>query len=97
MPQNIYSKLDQSGLCPGKFYGTGKMHIISTNNVDELPLHPIVSNIRRLTYQAAKYLAKLWSQLGTFEHTISNTKTFVKHIRKENVLLEYEMVSFDVT
>ena len=84
-------------LCLGKIYGTAKMHAISTNNVDELPLRPIVSNIRRLTYQAAKYLAKLWSQLGTSEHTISNTKTFVKHIRKEKVLLEYEMVSFDVT
>ena len=90
MPQNIYSKLDQSGLCPGKFYGTGKMHIISTNNVDELPLRPIsniLSNIGTLTYETAKYLVKLLSLLDTSECTIRNTKTFVRHIRKEKVPL----------
>ena len=54
-PQNIYSKLYPSGSCPGKFYGTAKMQKLSTNNVDDLPLCPIVSNIGKVTYQTTKY------------------------------------------
>ena len=45
-------------------------------------------------YQTAN-LAKLLSPLGTSEYTISNTKVFVKQIRK--VPLGCKMVSFDVT
>ena len=37
------------------------------------------------------------SLLGTSEYTISNTKRFVKQIRKRKVPLGYKMVSFDVT
>ena len=42
MPQTFYSKLYPSGSCPGKFYGTAKMHKLLTNNVDDLPLRPII-------------------------------------------------------
>ena len=97
MPQNVYSKPYQSDSCPGKFYGAAKMHKLLTNNVDDLPLRPIISNIETATYQTAEYLAKLLSPLGTSEYTISNTKTFVKQIRKMKVPLGYKLVSFDVT
>ena len=97
MPQNVYSKLYPSRSCPGKFYGTAKMHKLLTNDVNDLPLRPIISNIGTATYQTAKYLTKLFSPLGTSEYTISNTKTFVKQIRKMKVSLGYKIVSFDVT
>ena len=42
MPQTFYSKLYPSGSCPGKFYGTAKMHKLLTNNVDDLPLRPMI-------------------------------------------------------
>ena len=97
VPENVYSKPYPSDSCPGKFYGAAKMHKLLTNNVDNLPLRPIISNVETATYQTAKYLAKLLSPLGTSEYTISNTKTFVKQIRKMKVPLGYKLVSFDVT
>ena len=81
MPQNVYSKLYPSGSCPGRFYGT---HKLLSNNVEDLSLRPIMSNIGIATCQTAKYLAKLLSPLGTSEYTISNTKTFVK--QKQTIL-----------
>ena len=40
-----YLWLYSSGSCPGKFYGTAKVHTISENDtVNELPIQPIVSN-----------------------------------------------------
>ena len=84
MPQNVYSKLYPSGSYPGKFYGTPKTHKLLSKNVSDLPLRPIISNIGIATYQAAKYLARLLSPLGTSEYTISNTKMFVK--QKETIL-----------
>ena len=97
MPENVYSKLYPSGSCPGKFYGIAKMHKLLANNVDDLPLRPVISNIGTVTYQTAKYLAKLLLPLGTSECTISNTKTFVKRIRKMKVPVRFNMVPFDVT
>ena len=80
MIQNAYSKLYPSGLCPGKFYGTAKMHKLLSNNVDDLPLHPVILNIGTTKYQIAKSLDKLLSPLGTSEYTISNAKTFLKKL-----------------
>ena len=96
MPPNLYSKLYPSGSCPGKFYETAKMYKLLTNNANNLPLHPVISNIGTPIYQTAKYLAKLLSPLGASEYTISNTKAFVKQIRKMKVSQGYKMVSFDV-
>ena len=47
MPQNVYSKLYPSGSCQDKFYGTAKMHKLSTNRGNDFPLHPIISNIEQ--------------------------------------------------
>ena len=59
-----YSRLYPTGSCPEKFYGTGKTHkILPTDNVDKLPIRPIVSNINTSTYELAKYLTKLLSPL----------------------------------
>ena len=60
-----YSTIYPSGSCPGKFYGTAKVHKLPENeNVDQLPIRPIVSNIGTTTYQLAKYLAKILSPLN---------------------------------
>ena len=71
--QNIYSNLYPLDSCPGKFHGTNKMHQLSTNNVDDLPLRPIIANIGTATYHTEKYLVKLLSPLGSSEYTIINT------------------------
>ena len=92
-----YLRLYPSGSCPGKFYGTAKVHKISENDtVDELPIRPIVSNIGTATYNLSKYLAKLLSPLSQSEYTIKNAKQFIEQIRMKQVLDCYKMVSFDV-
>ena len=51
-----------------------KVHKLSTNNVDDLTLRPIVSNIGTSTYKTAKYLASLLAPRSKSEFTINNTK-----------------------
>ena len=51
MPQKVYSKIYPSGSCQDKFYGTAKMHKLSTNRGNDFPLHPIISNIGTATYR----------------------------------------------
>ena len=73
-----------------------QVYKLSNNNVDDLTLRPIVSNIGTATYETAKYLASLLAPLSKSEFTISNTKEFVEHIKKQKVPDGYKMVSFDV-
>ena len=97
LPPQEYLRLYPSGSCPGKFYGTAKMHKIFENDtVDELPIRPIVSNIGTATYDLAKYLAKLLSPLSQSKYIITNTKQFIEQIRMKKVPDGYKMVSFDV-
>ena len=85
LPEKVYRKLYPTGSCPGKFYGNAKVHKLLTNNVDDLPLRPIISNIGIATYETAKYLANLLAPLGKSKYTITNTKEFVKYIQKQKV------------
>ena len=94
--ENAYKKLFPTGSYPRKFYGNAKVHKLSTNNVDDLTLRPIVSNIGTANYEAVKYLSSLLAPLSKSEFTISNTKEFVKYIQKQNVPDRYKIVSFDV-
>ena len=45
LPENVYKKFYPTGSYPSKFYGNAKVHKLSTNNVDDLTLRTIVSNI----------------------------------------------------
>ena len=64
-------RLWPSGSCPGKFYGTAKVHKRSWNDtVDELPIRLNVSNTGIATYNLAKYLARLLCPLSQSEYTI---------------------------
>ena len=67
LPEKVYKKLYSTGSCPGKFYGNAKVYKLSTNNVDDLTLRPIVSNIGTATYETAKYLASLLAPLSKSE------------------------------
>ena len=44
LPENIYKKLCLTG-SPGKFHGNAKIHKLSSNDANDLPLRPTVSNI----------------------------------------------------
>ena len=59
-----YKRLYPSGSCPGKFYGTSKLHKIDPKGlVDDLPVRPIIYNINTSTYNLSKYLEKLLAHL----------------------------------
>ena len=92
-----YNRLYPTGFCPGKFYGTAKIHKLKLNGeVDQLPIRPIVSNIGTGTYNLARDLTKLLSPLTKSRYTIDSTKHFMEKIKQETIPDGYKMVSFDV-
>ena len=92
-----YKRLYPSGSAPGKFYGTAKLHKISINDdVDKLPIRPIISNTRTTTYQLAKYLARLLSPLAKSEYTVTSTKNFIEKIKNVKVPDGHQLILFDV-
>ena len=87
-----YKRFYHSGCCPGKFYGTAKLHkIASKRPVDDLPIRPIISNINTSTYNLSTYMAKLESQ-----YSIKITKDFMNKIKNKKTSNVYQIVSFDV-
>ena len=54
IPVRLYSKIYPTGSSPGRFYGTVKLHKVKDNGtVEDLPLRPIILNIRTATYELA--------------------------------------------
>ena len=79
---NEYKQLCPSGSSPGKLYGTAKFHKLSNDdNVEKLPIRPIISNIGTATYYLAKYLLKLISPLSISEYIVSSTKDFLQNVQ----------------
>ena len=94
---NEYKQLYPTGSSLGKFHGTAKIHKLSQGDqVEKLPIRPIISNIDTATYRLAKHLAKLLSPLITSEYTVKSTKDFIGKLRTVKVPKGYQMVSFDV-
>ena len=92
-----YKRLYLSGSCPGKFYGTAKLHKIDSKGlVDDLPIKPTIYNINTSTYNYSKYLAKLLAPLRESQYSIKTTKDFMSIMKNEKVPNGYQMVSFDV-
>ena len=78
-----YYQLYPTGSCPGKFYGTAKIHKLPPNGfIDNLPRRPIISTIGSASYQPAKYLAKLLYPIAQSNYTINSTKSLMIKIKK---------------
>ena len=76
-----------------KFYGTAKIHKIPVNeNIDDLPIRPIVSNINTVTYNLARYLTKLLVPLRESEYITKSIKDFIGKVKSKNVSNGYQMV-----
>ena len=59
-----YYHLYPTGSNPSRFYGTAKLHkLLPNGTIEELPIRPILSNIDRVSYCLAKYLAQNLSPL----------------------------------
>ena len=92
-----YKKLYPTGCCPGKFYGTAKIHkLLVKGGINELPIRPIVSNLNTATYNLAKYLSKLLSPLRQSGNTVKNTEEFIEELKQQKLSKEHKMLSFDV-
>ena len=83
LSKDEYNKIYSTGSASGKLYGTANVHITAENdNIDNLPLRPIISNIGTTFYHLAKHLAKLLSPLCHSEFTVKNTKALYKNFKK---------------
>ena len=97
MPKEVYQKLYPTGLSPGKFYGTTKIHKLPPNqDIDELPLRPIISNTNIAIYVLARYLAKVLSPLSQSDYTVSSCKEFTEIIKLKSIPDNYKLASFYV-
>ena len=85
VPADVYSKIYPTGSSPGKFYGTAKIHKLKPEqNVNHLPLRPIISNINTPTYHLAKYLAKLLRPLGKSENQNIRSQALYTEMERQN-------------
>ena len=94
-----YNDIYPSSSRPGRFYATAKRHKVPAecNDVNQLPLRPIVTNIGTATYGVSKYLAKLLHPLSVSPYTVTSTQDFVNKIKDQEVPQGYTITSFDVT
>ena len=97
VPKDIYTKVHPTGSSPAKFCGTSKIHKLPIHGtVDDLPLQPIISNVKIATYKMALYLAKLLSSLSRWESTLESSYVFVNIITQKSVPNGYKLESFVV-
>lgn len=96
--KKTYKTLYPSSSHPGLFFGLAKLHKMpyNSNDVKQLPLRPVISNIGTATYELSRYLSQLLSPLAKSQYTIDSTKQFIQKIGREKIEDGYKMVSFDV-
>ena len=87
-----YKRIYPKSSRPGLFYGTAKLHKLKENdNVENLPLRPIVSNVRTATYETARYLATFLSPTTLSKY---NSFELIKSIKNIKIPTGYKMISF---
>ena len=87
-----YKRIYPKSSRPGLFYGTAKLHKLKENdNVENLPLRPIVSNVRTATYETARYLATFLSPTTLSKY---NSLELIKSIKNIKIPTGYKMISF---
>ena len=94
-----YNSIYPTASRPGRFYGTAKLHKLEEGceDVNQLPVRPIISNIGTATYKTSKYLAKLLAPLTKSRYTINSTKDYITYTKNLKIGPHQEMVSFDVS
>ena len=86
-----------TGSFPRKFFGTARLHELPMNGViHDLPIWPIVSNIRTASYYFGKYLSKVLSSMAYSQYIIRTTTDLIDNVKNERIPREFRMVSIDV-
>ena len=89
--KDVYRRLYSTGAGSPNFYGLPKIHKIG------MPLRPIVSSIRTVTYQTSKEVARILKLLvGRSPHHVKNTQDFMDQIKGIHLGQDQNMMSFDV-
>ena len=89
--EELYKRLYPTGEGSPKFYGLPKILKV------RMPLRPIVSSIRTVTYEASKELARILKPLvGKSPHHVKNTQDFIQQIRGIHLNQSQYMMSYDV-
>ena len=85
-----------TGLSPGKFYSTAKLHILPINGtIHALAIWPIVPNVGTASYHLAKDLAKVLSPLAYSEYTIRSTRDLMNKVKNERISQGFSIVPFN--
>ena len=87
MNESTYKKMYPTGAGIPKFYGIPKIHKAG------VPLRPIVSSRRSVSYNTAKELARI---LKPSTYSVHNTKDFVDQIKDIKLLPDECIISYDV-
>jgi hypothetical protein len=92
IPDNLCRFLKPTGGVPPRIYGLPKIHKAN------IPLRPIVSSLGSVTYNVAKYLARILSPLvGKTEHFVKDSRDFVSKIKDLEVPPGHKLISYDVS
>ena len=87
-----YNKICPVGSKPGVLYGLAKVHKPTKNNLP--PFRPILSAIGTPTYNVAKFLVPLLSELTINDYSVKDSFSFVDEILSQNPKLH--MASLDI-
>jgi len=87
-----YSKICPTGSRPGVLYGLAKVHKPTKNGLP--PFRPILSAIGTPTYNLAKFLVPLLSEVTTNSYSVKDSFNFANEILSQNA--EFHMASLDV-
>ena len=71
------------------------MSLLSYTKLKTMEL-PIISNIKKSTYELTKYLAQILKPLGQSQYTIKSSKLFIKRLKRQKIPPGYQLVSFDL-
>ena len=88
LSKKLYLSTDQ----PPRLYGLSKVHKAN------MPLQPIGSSIRTISYEYASYLANVLStRVGKTEHHVKNSNEFVKEVCEIKLDPDEQLQSYDVS
>ena len=90
----VYKKLKPSGSQPGVLYGLCKVHKGVSADGSSPPFRPILSAINTPSYEIAKFLIPLLSDLTKNEYVSKDSFEFAKNVRNQNS--DFFMASFDI-
>ena len=97
MPKTITQNYYPTGSKSGLFYGIAKVHKLKIGEeLKELTVRPIISNIETATYKTAKYLNTLLTPLTKSQYNILSTDDLIQKMKSERIPEGFTMISFDV-